>query len=131
MSRTASTRGFTLIEVMLVVAIVGILGSIAQNQFRSQLMLAKRTEAFVGLSTIWRAQRAYVGTHGHYAGTFDELGFAFEGGTRVSSTVYVAKRYTYQLSQPWGSTSFYCIATAELDDDAWPDILETYETTGD
>ena len=116
---------------MLVVAMMGILGSVALNQFRAQVMRAKRTEAVINLSTIWSAQRAFLGASGRYAATFDELGFLVEGGNRVSDVVYVGDRYTYQLSQPWGSTSFYCTATAELDGDAWPDILETYETNGD
>lgn len=128
---TKGARGFTLIEVMLTVAIVGILASMAQSYFQTQIMLTKRTEAFIGLSTIWKAQRAFAGTSGRYAGTFDELGFDLEGGTRVSEVMYAGKRYTYQLSQPWGSTSFYCIATAQLDNDDWPDILETYETNGE
>lgn len=112
---------------MLVVAIIGLLVTLSVNEFGSQIMFAKRTEAVTGLSTLWTAQQVHYMEYGEYASTFNQLGFEIEGGTRLSPTSYKGGRYTYQLSQPWGATSYYCIATAQLDADPWPDILEVYE----
>jgi Tfp pilus assembly protein PilE len=112
---------------MLVVAILGILATISVNEFGGQLMRAKRTEAIVGLGALWTAQQAHYLEHGTYAGNFIELREFDIGGERLSATSYRGRRYTYQLSQPWGEASFYCIATADLDGDPWPDILEIYE----
>lgn len=113
---------------MLVVSIIGILATIALNEFDAQVMLAKRTEAVAGLSTLWTAEQVYYAEDGTYASTFPQLGtFDVPGGELLSPTSYKGGRYTYQLSQPWGSTSYYCIATANLDADPWPDILEVYE----
>ena len=125
--RRTSRRGFTLIELMLVVAIVGLLATISINEFSGQVSYAKRVEAVTGLGALWTAQQAHYVEHGVYAANFSQLTFEINGGTLLSPTSYKGGRYTYQLSQPWGSTSFYCIATAQLDADPWPDILEVYE----
>lgn len=126
MRRNAS-RGFTLIELMLTVAIMGLLATISVNEFGSQVMVAKRVEAITGLGALYTAQHLHYMEHGRYAGAFSELAFEVNGGMQLSPTSYRGVRYTYQLSQPWGERSFYCIATAQLDGDPWPDILEIYE----
>ena len=125
--RRTSPRGFTLIELMLVVAIIGIMAAISVNEFSAYIMYAKRTEAVTGLATLWTAQQLYYAEHGRYAETFRQLDFEINGGTPLSPTSYKGVRYTYQLSQPWGATSYYCIATAQLDADPFPDVLEVYE----
>ena len=119
--------GFTLVELMVAVAVVGILASIALTTFKVQVMKAKRVEATVGLHHVWVAQMALLARTEKFTDSFAELDFDLEGGKRVSNQTYKGNRYVYQLSQPWGTRSFYCIATANLDDDAWPDVLEIYE----
>lgn len=127
MRSRASRRGFTVIELILVIAILSILATISVNEFSGQVMLAKRTEAVVGLGALWTAQQAHFLQHGTYAATFGQLIEFDLGGEPLSPTSYKGNRYTYQLSQPWGPGSFYCIATAQLDSDPWPDILDIYE----
>lgn len=120
-------RGMTLIELALVLAILSVLTQLIITEFTAQIMKAKRTEAVVGLNALWKAQKEHLGRTGHYAGSFDRLDFGIVGGKQLAPGVYQGTRYTYQLSQPWGEDSFYCIATAQLDPDAWPDILEMFE----
>jgi prepilin-type N-terminal cleavage/methylation domain-containing protein len=127
MRRTPVRRGFTLLELMMVVAIIGIIGTMFFNEFSAQVMSAKRTEAIVGLTHLWKAEKAYQARMGAYSGTFDGLDFVINGGRQLSATTYRGSRYTYQLSQPNGPGSFYCIATANLDSDPWPDIVEIDE----
>jgi type IV pilus assembly protein PilE len=53
--RTRKVRGFTLIEVMIAVAIIGILSAVAYPSYRDYITRGQLTDATTGLSTV-RAQ---------------------------------------------------------------------------
>ncbi len=126
--RCAAPKGFTLIDVMIAVAVVAVLASLAAEEFDHMLGKARRTEAVVGLHALWTAQTAYRAHAGQYAATFDALGgFPLAGAVRVSAATAKGKRYTFHVSQPWGPQSFYCVAAGQLDSDPWPDILTIEE----
>lgn len=59
-------RGFTLIELMIVVAIIGILASIAIPQYQQMTCRAKQSEAKAALKAIYVAEEAYRGEYDFY-----------------------------------------------------------------
>jgi prepilin-type N-terminal cleavage/methylation domain-containing protein len=120
-------RGFSLVEMASVVAIIALLAAIAVNEFYAAVMRAKRVEAWEGLTALDAAQQYFYMQHGIFADTFDKLDFKVEGGTQLSGTTYQGDRYVYELSQPYGSDTYYATATAALDSDPWPDVLEIYD----
>ena len=63
-------KGFTLIELMVVVAIVALLAMIAVPNFKKFLAKAKRAEAYMNLHAMYAAQKAYWTEHGEYAQAF-------------------------------------------------------------
>ena len=63
----AKSRGFTLIELMIVVAIIGILSAIAIPAFRSYIQKSRMAEGFAFLGEIRQRQEAYRAEFGNYA----------------------------------------------------------------
>ncbi len=76
------TRGFTLIELMIVVAIVGILATIAIPQFQSFQARARRTEGITLMQSLGFAQRAYWTENGTYTTDFAKLDWVPQGSPR-------------------------------------------------
>ena len=77
MQRLRNRRaGFTLVELMIVVAIIGILAAIAVPAFRSYQFRAKRSEAYANLVAIARSEESFFVSNGIYVDT----GNSYPGG---------------------------------------------------
>jgi len=120
--------GFTMIELVVALGIIGILATIAIPRWAQSAAKSRRSEAELGIDSIWTAQRAYVAEYSQFAPSFTALGWAIDGGTSVSATEIQAKKYDFQVSQPSGSRSWYAQATGDIDGDAWTDQLAIEET---
>lgn len=64
--RPTRTRGFTLIEIMIVVVIIGVLSVMAYPMYAKYQCRAKQGEAKVALKVIYLAQDAYRGRNDMY-----------------------------------------------------------------
>jgi type IV pilus assembly protein PilA len=129
--------GFTLIELMIVVAIIGLLATIAIPNFVSYQARSRRSEAFVNLAGVARSQQSYLAERGEYfeAGAFPD--WEAQGGLNTvkmdwdddASAAYAelgwepegAVYYAYDVNT--GATGCSCnmcftaSATGDVDDD--------------
>jgi len=111
--------GFTLIEMLMVVVLIGILSVVALNSYRHQVMRARRVEAVVGLEGIYRSEQAYFAQNYQYGDTFDEIGFTIDGARHVDERTIEGNVYTFGVmalpldGNPRGN--FQGRATGDLD----------------
>jgi type IV pilus assembly protein PilA len=75
-------KGFTLVELMIVVAIIGILAAIAIPNFIRFQARSKQSEAKTNLKAVFTGQRSRFGERDRYASAIAEIGFAPERGNR-------------------------------------------------
>lgn len=92
----SSPRGFTLIELMIVVAIIGILASIAIPNFTRFQAKSKQSEAKMGLKAIFTGAKSLFAEKDTYGSTFSDIHFDPETNRRYTyaygSSVLVADR---------------------------------------
>jgi type IV pilus assembly protein PilA len=77
-------RGFTLIELMIVVAIIGILAAIAIPNFIKFQARSKQGEARTNLKSFYTSQKAYYQNQDRYVGDMSIVGFQPERGNRYA-----------------------------------------------
>lgn len=87
-----SKKGFSLIEVLIAVAIVGIIAAVAFPSYRSSVMKGNRSDGYTALNEIMQAQERYAVSTGVYTKDLSLLGYAAatqdspEGFYNISAT---------------------------------------------
>ncbi len=82
MRNVGSESGFTLIELMIVVGIIGLLTTLAVPNYLSQQAKAKQSEAKIALAAVYGAEKSFYSEYASYAGSMDAIGYAPEGFRR-------------------------------------------------
>ena len=77
-------KGFTLIELMIVVAIIGILAAIAIPNFIKFQARSKQSEAKSNLKAMFTAEKAFFQEKDRYSGLSGEVGFSPERNNRYN-----------------------------------------------
>jgi type IV pilus assembly protein PilA len=101
LNHSRNTKGFTLVELLVVIIIIGILAAIALPNFLSQGAKAKQTDAKQNVGLVNRAQAAYRIENITFATTFDVLATGVLSGNTTATT----NSYAYDLVGSQDSTT--------------------------
>lgn len=80
--RTDSQNGFTLVELMVVVGIVGILSVVAMANYQHFVAKARQAEAKIGLAGLYMAEASFYAENNSYTGCLRQAGYVPEGTNR-------------------------------------------------
>lgn len=104
--------GFTLIELMIVVAIIGIIASIASPAYQDYITRGKRTDAKSGLSSLQLAQEKFRANCPNYAVEWDTTrrcdstnGYKFSADAASTTITSPDGHYTLSITTPTTATS--------------------------
>jgi type IV pilus assembly protein PilE len=98
--------GFTLIEVMIAVAIIGILASITYPSYIAHITLSKRTEGQRALLRIANLQEQYFSDHYEYTDKLKKLGMG-------DNATYLTEAGHYLIASTVSKTGFDLLAEAK------------------
>lgn len=113
-SRARETRGFTLVELTMVVAIIGLLAAFAIPQFQNFLKKAKMVEGETALSEIKQLEDQYLAENLQYSSNLSTIGYNPSPSLKYYS---VAIQLNGAGPPPF---MYQATATANLDND--PDL---------
>lgn len=77
-----NNRGFSLVELMVVVAIIGVLAAIAIPNVTKYIAKARQTEAKTQLSSLFTSEKAFYAEYSAYHSMFGAIGYSPEGQLR-------------------------------------------------
>ena len=120
-------KGFTLIELMIVVVIIGILAALAIPRFMQATTKSKQSEAKQLLKQVYTMERTFRQANNTYGdnGLASVAGAAFTFPA-IGVEVMAGANYSYAIVA--AANSFTATATANLDDDATIDTWTIDET---
>lgn len=91
-ARKWNQKGFTLIELMIVVGIIGILVALAAPNFSRYQSKARQSEGKIALAAIFTGEKSFHSEYAAYLASFDAIGYEPEGNKRFYTSGWAASQ---------------------------------------
>lgn len=121
LTRKQASAGFTLMELMIVIVIIGVIAAIAFPSYQSSVRKSRRAEAKATLLEVMSRQEQFFSENRRYAATFDELDLSASATTSFNTEHGF---YTVNLSSNTATNSVTVTASANAGQDK--DLVRTY-----
>jgi prepilin-type N-terminal cleavage/methylation domain-containing protein len=108
-----NSKGFTLIELMIVVVIIGILAALAIPRFMKASAKSKTSEAQLVLKQIYTMERTYKQQFDVYSADLNAIGVEVPPNANYNYTITAADAVSFTAQADWPDPG--------IDDDATPD----------
>jgi type IV pilus assembly protein PilE len=109
MNNTLSSKGFSLIELLIVVVIISILAAVAIPAYFNYVLRTRQADAYHNLLDIKAAQEMHYSMYNYYAGTITAGTFSDLLSFDLGDSTY----YSYKISSPPSNLTFSAGASAK------------------